>query len=84
MAVDILLGTIYIDHCIKGIFSRGPKIIPLHSAPVAVLGRNRDPSKVLSILSCKASNEHSQEHGAIVACSVPEQITIQPETESPV
>lgn len=57
------------------------KIVPLHSAPVAILDKNRDLSKVSNVLSRKASNENSQDHAAI---RVAKQINILPETESPV
>lgn len=81
LALDILLGTTYIGRSLKSISSLDQKIVPLHSSSVTILGGNRDPHKVSSTLWHKASSDHSREHAAN---QVEEQITIPPETESPV
>lgn len=77
VAVAILLGKTYnIDRCIKGIFPMDRKFVLLHSAPVPILGKNRDLSKVSSIVWHKALSENSKNHAAI---RVAELITIPPE-----
>lgn len=39
LAVDILLGTIYISLCIKGIFPMDRKIVVILSTPISISGR---------------------------------------------
>lgn len=42
LAVDILLGTSFIDRYIQGIFLSERKILPWHSQPVPILSRNNN------------------------------------------
>lgn len=81
LVVDILLGPAYMDCCMKGNYPMDRRIAPLYSPLEATLARNRDLSKIPSILLHKAPNKHSQVHAAIL---VAKQITILPEEESPV
>lgn len=81
LAVDILLRTTYVNRCRKGI-SHGLKYrTRTFCTRAAILGRNRYLSIVSSILSHKASNQHSQKLAAI---QVGKQITKPPEMQSPV
>lgn len=67
------------DLCIKRIFLLDKIILPIHSAPDQILGKERDMSKTLNILSLKVSSPGAKEHATI---RVANQLTIKAEMES--
>lgn len=80
LAVWILIGTSYMDQCIRGIFAMERLIVPVHSAPGVILLACAPDIKSILIVDF-AENTKQLWHPSATAFGVAKQVCIFPNTE---
>lgn len=90
LAVDILVGTSFIDRCIRGIFPTERKIVPWHSRPVSILTSSSNISskfprvEFLDHDGTQSEVKEDDEEEEFFLCRVSRPITIPADTQAAV
>lgn len=79
VAVDTLLGTSFIDPCIRGLFKSERKIVPVLSGPVAIISWTRLISYIFAystVLELSTTHKTDKELEELYLCHISPQISI--------